>query len=108
NQTPFGLVKSQIRLGAHDIRPSPAVSRARMNGVHAVLDAVQPVAVLGSLDGDVNIAFADEKVVARDERRRLRAKISKNQSAELFHWIGRQADGVFVKLTIPRLSGNLQ
>ena len=63
-----------------------------MNRVHTVFNALQPVTVLEPLDGDVDIAFAHEKIISRQERRRLGTKIGENQSAQLFYGIGWQAN----------------
>ncbi len=45
-----------------------------MHWVHTIFDALQPIAILESLNRDVNIALAHEKIIAREQRRRLRAK----------------------------------
>ena len=79
NDAPFGLVKAQLRLGAHDVRPCAAMGETRMHRVDAVLDALQPVAVLKALNGDVNVALADEKIITRHQRHRLRAEIGEDK-----------------------------
>ena len=63
------------------------MSETRMDRVHAVFDALQPVAVLKALNGDVNVALADEKIIARHQRHRLRSEIGEDQSAEFFNRI---------------------
>ena len=50
HHAPLGFVKAQLRLGAHDIRPRAAMGETRMHRVHAVLDALQPIAILQSLE----------------------------------------------------------
>ena len=66
HHAPLGLVKAQLRLGAHDIRPCAAMGETRMHRVHAILDALQPIAILQALDRNIDIAVACyEKIIAR-------------------------------------------
>ena len=67
DHAPLGFVEAQFRLRAHDVRPGAAMGEARVHRVHAVLDALQPVAVLNALNRDVNFAVADEKIIARHQ-----------------------------------------
>jgi len=107
HHAPFAFVKAKLGLGAHDIRPGAAVGKTRMHRIHAVLDALQPVAVLKTLDCDVHVPFADEKIVARHERYRRRTEVSEDQPAQLFDRIGRQANIFFSKRTARRFARNL-
>src|SRR5688572_8048981 len=107
HHTPFGFMETELRLGAHDVRPCPAMREARMHRIHAVLDALEPITILEALDRDINFALADEKIVARHQRRRLRSEISEDQSAQFFYLIGRQANIFFLERTVGGLAGDL-
>ena len=60
-----------------------------------------------ALNRDINFAVADEKIIARHQRRRLRSEVRENQSAQFFDGIGGQADRFFFQLAVRRLAGNL-
>src|SRR6266536_2485091 len=84
DESPLGLVEPQVRFGAHDVRPCAAMSETWMDRVHAVFNALQPVTVLEPLNRYINIALTHEKIISLQERRRLGAKIGKEQSAHFF------------------------
>src|SRR5262245_16999980 len=108
DEPPLGFVEPQLRLRAHDVRPRAAMSETWMNRVHAIFDALKPVAVLEPLDGDVDIAFAHEKIISRQERSRLGTKIGEDQSAQLLYGMGGQANRFLFELAVWRFSGCLQ
>src|SRR5262245_58084469 len=107
HHAPFGFVKAELRLGAHDIGPRAAMGETRMHRIHAVLDALQPVAVLKSLDRDVDLAFANQEIVARHKRHRLWTEVSEDQTAQFFDRIRRQANVLFFERAVGRLARNL-
>src|SRR5262245_25253582 len=108
NESPFGFMETQIRLGAHDVRPGAAMSEAWMNRVHTIFNALQPVAILKTLNGCIDITFTNEKVISRQEGRRLGTEIGEDQTTQLFHGIGRQANRFLFELAVSGLAGSLQ
>src|SRR4029434_6599445 len=108
DEPPLGFVEPQVRLRAHDVRPRAAMSETWMNRVHAIFNALKPVTVLEPLDGDVDIAFAHEKIISRQEGHRLGTKIGEDQSAQLLYGIGGQTNRFLFELAVWRLSGCLQ
>src|SRR5262245_57400376 len=108
DESPFGFMKTQIGLSAHNVWPGAAMGEAWMNRVHTIFNALEPVTVLKTLNGYINIAIADKEIISRQERRRLGTKIGEDQATQLFHGIRRQANRFFLEFTVGRLTGSLQ
>src|SRR4029450_4060800 len=104
DEPPLGFMEPQVRLRAHDVRPRAAMSETWMNRVHAIFNALKPVSVLEPLDGDVDIAFAHEKIISRQERRRLGPKIGEDQSAQLLYGVGGETHRVLFVRAVCMLS----
>ena len=107
DHAPLGFVETQFRLRAHDIRPGAAMGETRVHRVHAVLDALKPIAVLNALHRNINLALTNKKIIARHQRCRLRSEVGEDQTAQLLDRIRRQADRLLLQFTVGRLAGNL-
>src|SRR5262245_28015188 len=84
------------------------MGEAWMNRVHAIFNALKPVTVLKTLNGYINIAITDKKIISRQERCRLGTKIGEDQATQLFHGIGRQANRFLFEFAVSGLAGSLQ
>src|SRR5262245_37078430 len=84
------------------------MGEAWMNRVHAIFNALEPVAILKTLNGYIDITITDKKIISRQERCRLGTKIREDQATQLFRGIGRQANRFFFELAVGRLAGSLQ
>src|SRR5262247_369336 len=108
DESPFGFMETQIRLGAHNVRPGAAMGEAWMNRVHTIFNALEPVAILKTLDGYIDIAITDKKIISRQQGRRLGTEIGEDQPTQLFHGIRRQANRFFFEFAVSGLAWSLQ
>src|SRR5712671_4439140 len=104
----LGLVESKFGLRVGDVGPCAAVREARMHRINAILYALQPVAILKALDGDVMNAFTNKKIVAWQQRRGLRPHIGKDKRSQFLRLVGYVLRDAFPKPSVAWFSGHFK
>src|SRR5258708_38385113 len=67
----------------------------QVSRVHGIFHRLQPITIDDRVLDDPTLAvFPDEHIPSRQQRLRLRAEVSENQSTQYLHWIGAMFDPV--------------